>query len=441
MYRTGDLVEQSDAGELVFAGRADDQVKVRGLRVELGEVAAVLAAHPAVSRAVVTAREDVPGGRRLVGYVVPSGDRDGLTVLLRGYLAGRLPDYMVPSALVVIGALPVTASGTLDRAALPAPGVTPGETLPGSAVEEVLCAAFARVLGVERVGAEDSFFALGGHSLLAARLVDLLREAGVTVALRTLVEAPTPAGLARRLGVGSIGDGLGAVLPIRAAGEEAPLLCVHPGGGLAWCYLPLAGCVASEIPVFGLQARGLDGTGELPGSVPQMAADYLARIRAMRPDGPYHLLGWSFGGVVAHELAVQLQAAGEQVASLVLLDAYLPGPRDPGPSADLAALVRQEAGAFPGVITGRELALFTRVLRNNATLMAAHQPGRYRGDVLLLTACDAPEDAGARWAPHLTGQLTQSPLPGRHAAIGQPSLMSQAWRAIATWRQETGAAP
>src|SRR5204863_6670348 len=154
MYRTGDLARWSAPGELVFTGRTDDQVKVRGLRVELGEVAAVLAAHPGVSRATVTVREDVPGDRRLVGYVVPSGEEDRLAPLLRGYLAGLLPDYMIPSALVVMETLPVTASGKVDRAALPAPRVTPGDAVPRSALEDVLCTAFARVLGAERVGAE-----------------------------------------------------------------------------------------------------------------------------------------------------------------------------------------------------------------------------------------------------------------------------------------------
>jgi hypothetical protein len=137
-------------------------------------------------------------------------------------------------------------------------------------------------------------------------------------------------------------------------------------------------------------------------------------------------------------MAVQAQAAGDGPASLVLLDAYPRGPRDPGLPTDLtalAALVRREAGAFPGAITGPELSAFTRVLHNNATLIAAHRPGRYRGDMLLLTACDAPEDAGVRWGPYLTGQLTRSPLPGRHADLGQPQLMTQAWRAITAWQR------
>ncbi|MFI0717423.1 amino acid adenylation domain-containing protein, partial [Streptomyces inhibens] len=271
MYRTGDLVKWTARGELVFCGRADEQVKIRGFRIEPGEIEAALRSHPDIMQAVVVAREDVPGDKRVVGYVVPRGEACDPEAM-RSWLHGRLPEFMVPAAIVLLDRLPLTGNGKVDRRLLPAPeygAAVGGSRAPRTPVEEVLCGLFADVLGLRQVGAEDDFFALGGHSLLATRLSSRVRVVlGVELPVRVVFEVPTVVGLAEWLERSSDGPVRPALVPV-VRPERVPLSFaqrrlwfLHKLEGPSATYnMPLALRLTGELDVAALEAAIGDVVG------------------------------------------------------------------------------------------------------------------------------------------------------------------------------------
>jgi enterobactin synthetase component F len=330
MYRTGDLVRWTGDGLLEFIGRSDDQVKVNGHRVELGEIESLLLQHATVAEAAVAAHRDPDGAISLAAYLVAqSGELINIDSL-RIFLAGRLPNSMIPATFMVLDTMPLTPSGKLDRKALPIPERASRNlhAEPVTPVGKKLAALWQQVLRVERVGLHDNFFELGGDSLKAAEMAAHFPAwFEMELPLGSLFEAPTIAALEaliERLGSEYV-DPLSIVLPLRksAKTEQRPLFCVHPIIGVSMGFSSLLRYLDPMIPVYGLQSRGLRGSVSLPGSIEEIAADYLTQIRHIQPEGPYRLIGRSLGGLIAHSIAAQMQSQDLQVELLAMIDTYV----------------------------------------------------------------------------------------------------------------------
>jgi thioesterase domain-containing protein/SAM-dependent methyltransferase/acyl carrier protein len=381
--------------------------------------------------------------------------RRQLAAQVRIALQSSLPDYMIPSAFVVLDRLPLTANGKLDRRALPAPDLTPAmRRAPRTKEEEALCGLFAEVLGVERVGIDENFFELGGHSLLATRLISRIRSTlDVELLIRNLFETPTVAGLAERIATGlPPASDFETLLPIRSTGHLPPLFCIHPAIGLSWSYSRLLQHIPTEHPVYGLQARGLAQPENPPTSVEEMAREYVRIIRAIQPAGPYNLLGWSFGGLVAHAIATQLQSENEDVALLALLDSYPSnggnGFLDLGAPDDFASALRESViareiddmmlnlhsdGHIPFRPEEDQRGTIRATVYNNVRLTTTYQPRPFHGEALLFTASNGgvtpPVDC---WRPFITGQLTVHSIDCVHFRMMDAEPASKIGRVLAS---------
>jgi pimeloyl-ACP methyl ester carboxylesterase len=328
MYRTGDLCRWLPDGRIFYLGRADHQVKVRGFRIEPGEIEAALGRHPGVRECVVVAREDGRGEKQLVAYIATDQGGGPAPGELRD-LAGRfVPKYMVPTVFVRLPQLPRTLNGKIDRKSLPAPAPTDyGHSReyvgPRTVVEHRLAAIWEDVLATKRVGIRDSFFEIGGQSLLALRLFTKISSTfGKDLPLSTLFECPTIEQLARRIEERSAVT-YSRLTPIQPNGSKPPLFCVHGGRGGTLFLHTVATLVDQDRPFFGIEPEGLDGREMRHKTIESVAASYVAEIRKVQPRGPYYLGGYCFGGIVAFEMAQQLLRSGEQIAALVLLTAPL----------------------------------------------------------------------------------------------------------------------
>ncbi|HEY0739061.1 MAG TPA: amino acid adenylation domain-containing protein [Herpetosiphonaceae bacterium] len=362
LYRTGDLARYRSDGSLEFLGRIDHQVKVRGFRIELGEIETVLRRHPAVHETVVVAREDRAGLAQLVAYIIPAQEQMPSNADLRSFVREDLPDYMIPSVFVFLERFPLTPNGKIDRKVLPASDLersarASSYVAPRTSMEQQLVQIWQELLPAPAIGVTDDFFDLGGHSLLAVRLmVQIQKQLGQTLPLAALFQASTIERLARILDQSADATLWSPLVPIQPAGSQRPFFAVHPIGGNVFCYADLAQALGPDQPFYGLQAIDLADMDQQEVSIAEMAASYIEALRTVQPEGPYLLGGWSFGGVVAFEMAQQLQRQGAEVALLALFDTYAPDAFGKSENITdamaLAALAREQA-----IASGKHIAL------------------------------------------------------------------------------------
>ncbi|WP_329113000.1 non-ribosomal peptide synthetase [Streptomyces sp. NBC_01465] len=367
------------------------------------------------------------------------------------YLRGRLPDYMVPAAVVPLSQLPLNPAGKIDRSALPkehTSTVSTGE--PRNSHEEKLCGFFSDLLGLERVGINDDFFALGGHSLLATRLSARIRKQfGADMPLRTIIQYPTVAELAALMLIGSIpgdhADSFGVVLPLNrdpGTGKE-PVWFVHGGGGLGWAFFTFAPHVPDRA-CYALQSRGSNGTDPMADSVQEMVEDYVTQILAIQPEGPYNLVGWSFGGPIAHAMAEELDRRGHQVDLVAILDTQpATGTADngfqqvSGRSKELyRADIEEVFGQFMNTNNMDSfLDTMSKVGANNLQKMGGFVTPVYRGDVLYFNATldkvDGLTSYGPEWRPYILGSYEQYDVDATHHDLHMPKPASQIMKIVA----------
>ena len=446
MYKTGDLARYLPNGDLEFVGRRDNQVKIRCFRVEPGEIESVLAKHSGVTDTAIVLHQDSTGNKRLVGYVVRINEAV-TEANLRAHVQAQLPEYMVPSEFVFLKAMPLTPNGKIDRRALASMS---SETAPGTnaageisdPLQKELIQIWQELLGRKGIGIRDNFFELGGHSLLAARLMHRLTQIqGKSLPLAVLLEAPTIEKLAAVLR-GDVSKHWSSLVAIQPEGSKPPFFCVHGVGGNVVGFQELAKRMKPDFPFYGLQSQGLDGKSDLFTTIESMAAHYLEEIRGVQPHGPYHVGGFSMGGLVAYQMAQQLLAAGEEVGLVVLFDTYASNPKSVNESLkDLllhptwehikklpSELRKKVRRTWIGINLPEYL---KKVMRTNAHAAEQYAIRPYEGKTILLRAGDTwrvADDPYAAWSQYVR-DLETIQIRGTHMEIlREPNVSSLADR-------------
>jgi amino acid adenylation domain-containing protein len=324
LYKTGDLARYLPCGNLEIVGRQDFQVKIRGMRVEIEEIETVLAQHPDIQQAAVVGKKNSAGETIIVAYIVPNRPQIDLSDV-RSFLKTKLTDYMMPSAIEILDALPLTPNNKLDRKRLPEPSRQNLTVIPArDDLEHHLVQVWEKVLDLKPIGIDDNFFDLGGHSLKALQLfAEIEKIWHKKLLLAVLLESPTIAGLAKIIRTGEIPDWSPVVL-LKPSENESPLFCVHPLGGNLFDYHTLSKILDIHRPIYGLQPRGIDGKQQPIDRIEDMASYFIRSIQIIQPQGPYFIAGYSFGGIVAFDIARQLTELGEKVAFLGLVDIRCP---------------------------------------------------------------------------------------------------------------------
>jgi amino acid adenylation domain-containing protein len=451
LFRTGDLVRRRRDGQMQYVGRKDFQIKIRGQRVELAQVEQALRQHPGIERCAVMGQG--AGGEQacLAAYYVATAGAELSHNELYDWLRERLPAYMVPALYLPLEKLPLLPNGKLDRRALPDAEAEAHRQQeyeePQGETERSIAVIWAELLELplQRIGRRDNFFALGGHSLLAIQLISRIRTTlNLELPIHALFEAPTIAGSALRLiHTFQTADAVSVLLPIRVQGVNPPLFCIHSGLGLSWNYVRLVQYLDHR-PVYGLQARGFDGSMPLAPTLESMVSDYIDQIRTIQPKGPYHLLGWSFGGAVAQAMAAELEHQDETVALLALLDSHNPESYRGSQAImiDEQEIDKQTSGLavsqFGEKLTSGIGLLETlmKVAKNNLRIVIESSWPVYRGDALLFRATELsdlsiPLLSARAWDPYVRGKIEVHDIQCRHEHMDRPQPMAEVGRILA----------
>ncbi|MBT3488025.1 MAG: AMP-binding protein, partial [Desulfobacula sp.] len=475
LYKTGDLARYLPDGNIEFLGRIDHQVKIRGFRIELGEIESVLSKHEEVKEVVIIAREDQLGNKQLAAYCTSKQEgKAPEPSQLREFLRKKLPDYMIPSAFVILDALPLTPNGKIDRKALPAPDIDLMRehefTEPKNEMEKIIAEIWKDVLNIEKVSVYDNFFELGGNSLLTVRLASQIEKAvGKDFPIANMFEYSTIEQMSKSLSKDKKAS-FSPLVRIQAKGEKTPFFCVHPVGGTVFCYTELASSLGTDKPFYALQSSGMNKGEKLFTTIEDMAAYYIKALYTVCKEGPYNIGGWSMGGLIALEMAQQLQETGQATDLLVLIDSYTPAVilekepvqkpdqksnelfmmlqdlegilgktipldpeklkgRDKDEQLEYALKSTLEIGVMPPGMDFKQMMRLYKIYKANLEAIRYYKPHHYSGRTVLFSSTEKKQlkikDATQGWkefiSPH---NLDIRQIPGNHYTMLQESNVS-----------------